>query len=93
MAFRKAGVPMEPRIYAQGRHGVALAPDDPAWSCWPKQLADRFRVRGLLPKNPPTEEARRKHSSATGTWRAVVLEIRPRARLHTPPGGAAARGG
>jgi acetyl esterase/lipase len=59
-ALRKAGVPAELHIYEHGRHGVGLALDDPVLSSWPKRLADWFRVRGLLPKNPLPEDAVKK---------------------------------
>src|SRR5262245_35794691 len=37
-ALRKAKVPYELHIYEHGRHGVGLAPNDPALSTWPKLL-------------------------------------------------------
>ena len=48
MALRKAGVPAEIHIYANGPHGVGLAPTDEALSTWPARLADWLRGRGLL---------------------------------------------
>ncbi|MGB9454512.1 MAG: alpha/beta hydrolase [Bryobacteraceae bacterium] len=48
LALHKAGVPAEMHIYAQGPHGVGLAPTDEALSTWPARLADWLRVRGLL---------------------------------------------
>jgi acetyl esterase/lipase len=48
LALRKAGVPAEMHIYAQGPHGVGLAATDEALSTWPARLADWLRVRGLL---------------------------------------------
>jgi acetyl esterase/lipase len=48
LALRKAGVPAEMHIYAQGPHGVGLATTDEALSTWPARLADWLRVRGLL---------------------------------------------
>ncbi len=47
-ALHKAGVAAEMHIYAQGPHGVGLAPTDEALSSWPARLADWLRVRGLL---------------------------------------------
>src|SRR5205085_2311614 len=47
-ALRKAGVPAEMHIFETGRHGVGLAPNDPALSWWPKLLAEWLRGRGLL---------------------------------------------
>jgi acetyl esterase/lipase len=48
LALRKAGVPAEMHIYAQGPHGVGLGATDEALSSWPARLADWLRVRGLL---------------------------------------------
>lgn len=48
LAARKAGVPAELHIYAEGPHGVGLAATSFALSSWPARLADWFRVRGLL---------------------------------------------
>lgn len=48
MALRKAGVDAEMHIYEQGRHGVGLAPYDPALSSWPERCEDWLRTRGLL---------------------------------------------
>jgi acetyl esterase/lipase len=48
MALRKAGVPAEIHIYANGPHGVGLAPTDEALATWPARLADWLRGRGLL---------------------------------------------
>ena len=47
-ALHKAGVPAEIHIFETGRHGVGLAPNDPALSWWPKLLAEWLRGRGLL---------------------------------------------
>ncbi len=47
-ALHKAGVAAEMHIYAQGPHGVGLAPTDEALSSWPARLADWLRVCGLL---------------------------------------------
>jgi acetyl esterase/lipase len=49
MALRAAGVPAEMHIYAQGRHGVGLAPTDPVLSSWPGRLKDWLGVRGIIP--------------------------------------------
>lgn len=48
LALKKAHVPAEMHVYAHGKHGVGLAPDDPVLSTWPARLADWLRVRGLL---------------------------------------------
>jgi acetyl esterase/lipase len=47
-ALRKAGVPAELHVFAHGRHGVGLAPDDPSLSQWPGLCAQWMRGRGLL---------------------------------------------
>jgi acetyl esterase/lipase len=49
MALKGAGVPAELHIYAEGRHGVGLAPKDPVLSSWPARLKDWLRVKGFLP--------------------------------------------
>ena len=52
-ALKKAGVPAELHVFAHGRHGVGLAPDDPALSQWPKLCAIWMRGRGLLEAKKP----------------------------------------
>jgi acetyl esterase/lipase len=47
-ALRHAGVPVELHVFAHGRHGVGLAPGDPALSQWPVLAAAWIRARGLL---------------------------------------------
>jgi acetyl esterase/lipase len=51
-ALQKAGVSGELHVFAHGRHGVGLAPDDPALSQWPKLCELWMRGRGLLEKKP-----------------------------------------
>lgn len=48
LALRRAGVPAEMHIYQEGKHGVGLAPSDPALSTWPDRLLGWLRVRGLV---------------------------------------------
>src|SRR4051794_8204882 len=48
MALRKAKVPAEMHIFEPGKHGVGLAPKDPALSAWGPLLINWFRIRGLL---------------------------------------------
>jgi len=50
LALRKAGVPAEMHIFANGPHGVGLALGDPALSVWPTLLSNWIRARGLLSK-------------------------------------------
>jgi acetyl esterase/lipase len=50
LALRDKGVPAELHIYEKGRHGLGLAPGDPAASTWPKLLALWLEKRGLLKK-------------------------------------------
>jgi acetyl esterase/lipase len=50
-ACRKAKVPAELHVYRHGRHGVGLAPNDPALSSWPDCLEGWMKDRGLLKKN------------------------------------------
>jgi acetyl esterase/lipase len=47
LALRKAGVPAEMHIFQNGRHGLGLAPDEPAMSKWPELLGNWLIVRGL----------------------------------------------
>jgi len=49
LALKAAGVPAEMHIYAHGRHGVGLAPQDPVLSSWPARLKDWMVVQGFLP--------------------------------------------
>jgi acetyl esterase/lipase len=48
MALRKAGVPAEMHIYANGPHGVGLGGSDLALSSWPRRLEEWMQGRGLL---------------------------------------------
>ena len=47
-ALRRNKVPHEMHIYEHGRHGVGLAPNDPALSSWPKMLENWLRARGFF---------------------------------------------
>jgi acetyl esterase/lipase len=49
LALKAAGVPAEMHIYAHGRHGVGLAPQDPVLATWPARLRDWMKVEGYLP--------------------------------------------
>lgn len=51
-ALQKAGVSAELHVFAHGRHGVGLAPGDPALSQWPKLCELWMRGRGLLDRKP-----------------------------------------
>jgi acetyl esterase/lipase len=60
-ALKAAGVPAELHVYAHGKHGAGLAPDDPVLSSWPARLADWLRGRGLVPSaewTPPVAPAK-----------------------------------
>lgn len=48
MALRRSRVPAEMHIYAEGRHGVGLAPSDPVLSSWPDRLKDWLKVRKII---------------------------------------------
>ena len=48
LALRRARVPAEMHIYAEGRHGVGLAPNDPVLSSWPARLKDWLKVRKII---------------------------------------------
>jgi acetyl esterase/lipase len=47
-AMKRAGVPGELHVFAHGRHGVGLAPEDPVLSEWPKLCARWMEGLGLL---------------------------------------------
>jgi len=48
LALRRAGVPAEMHIFADGPHGVGLAQHDPTLSPWSQLLETWLRGRGLL---------------------------------------------
>lgn len=47
LALRRAGVPAELHIYADGPHGIGLKLEDPILGTWGDRLADWLEVRGL----------------------------------------------
>jgi acetyl esterase/lipase len=47
-AMKRAGVPGELHVFAHGRHGVGLAPEDPVLSRWPGLCALWMKGLGLL---------------------------------------------
>jgi acetyl esterase/lipase len=47
-AMKRAGVPGEMHVFAHGRHGVGLAPEDPVLSTWPGLCAKWMKGLGLL---------------------------------------------
>jgi acetyl esterase/lipase len=47
-ALRAAGVPAELHAFVKGRHGVGLAPTDPALSAWPALCRAWMSAMGLL---------------------------------------------
>lgn len=47
-ALRRANVPGELHVFPHGRHGVGLAPDDPALSQWPRLCAQWMKGLGVL---------------------------------------------
>ena len=47
-AMKRAGVPGELHVFAHGRHGVGLAPEDPVLAQWPKLCALWMEGLGLL---------------------------------------------
>jgi dipeptidyl aminopeptidase/acylaminoacyl peptidase len=47
LALRNAGVQAEMHIFQNGRHGLGLAPDEPAMSKWPELLRNWLIVRGI----------------------------------------------
>ncbi len=53
LALRKAQVPAELHIFEPGRHGLGLAPQEPAVSAWPDLCLRWLRTRGVL-RGPAT---------------------------------------
>ena len=51
-ALRAKGVPGELHVFAHGKHGVGLAPSDPALSQWPRLCALWLEGLGLLARKP-----------------------------------------
>src|SRR5262249_55663471 len=56
-ALRQKKVPYELHVYEHGRHGVGLAPDDPALSTWPKLLENWLRAKGFVNQPQRVSEA------------------------------------
>jgi acetyl esterase/lipase len=54
LALRKAKVPAEMHLFEHGRHGVGLAPGDPALSAWPPLCESWLRARAILPSTLTT---------------------------------------
>jgi acetyl esterase/lipase len=48
LALLEAGVPAELHVYGKGKHGCALARNDPVLSSWTTRLTDWLKVHGLL---------------------------------------------
>jgi acetyl esterase/lipase len=57
LALRQKKVPYEMHIYEHGRHGVGLAPGDPALGTWPKLLENWLRARGFVSQPQRVSEA------------------------------------
>jgi acetyl esterase/lipase len=50
-ALHKAKVPAELHVYEHGRHGVGLAPNEPALSSWPDLLETWMKAHGWMKKS------------------------------------------
>jgi acetyl esterase/lipase len=57
LALRQKKVPFEMHLYEHGRHGVGLAPGEPALSTWPKLLENWLRARGFVSQSQRVSEA------------------------------------
>jgi acetyl esterase/lipase len=57
LALRQKKVPYEMHLYEHGRHGVGLAPGDPALGTWPKLLENWLRARGFVSQSQRASEA------------------------------------
>src|SRR5882672_7790097 len=55
-ALRQKKVPHEMHIFEHGRHGVGLAPGDPALGAWPKLLENWLRARGFVSQSQRVSE-------------------------------------
>jgi acetyl esterase/lipase len=49
-ALHKAKIPAELHVYEHGRHGVGLAPNEPALSSWPDLLETWMKAHGWMKK-------------------------------------------
>jgi len=49
-ALRRAGVPAEMHVYAQGSHGNSLDPQYGPTARWPERCEEWMRFNGWLPK-------------------------------------------
>ncbi|HEU0185108.1 MAG TPA: alpha/beta hydrolase, partial [Blastocatellia bacterium] len=56
LALRQKKVPYEMHLYEHGRHGVGLAPGDPALGTWPKLLENWLRARGFVSQSQRASE-------------------------------------
>jgi acetyl esterase/lipase len=90
-ALRAYKVTAEMHIYQKGKHGVGLAPDDPALSSWPGRLSDWLKARGMLDPPPPCKLAVKGNSPVAIACR---LGGKPSAgaRMHDMQDRAKARG-
>ena len=48
LALRKAGVPTEMHVWAEGGHGYGIRPGNTPHTTWPLRAADWLKVRGFL---------------------------------------------
>lgn len=56
-ALRQKKVPHELHVFEHGRHGVGLAPNEPALGAWPKLLENWLRARRFVKEAPRVSEA------------------------------------
>ena len=52
LALRKAGVPTEMHVWAEGGHGYGIRPGTMPHTTWPTRAADWLKVRGFLKPAP-----------------------------------------
>lgn len=48
LALREAGIDAEMHIYEEGRHGLGLAPENPALNTWPQMVENWLRARKVI---------------------------------------------
>ena len=73
-ALRDEGVPAEMHIFAEGKHGFGLAPEDPALSMWPELCEAWMRREGFLDRKTAEPGQTSVADSATTSGRTPVSD-------------------
>ena len=73
-ALRDEGVPAEMHIFAEGKHGFGLAPEDPALSMWPELCEAWMRREGFLDRTSASDStSAASEADSTKTERIVFF--------------------